>query len=734
MTEMAKEPSIDVRARRILNGETLQGEPKELGNIGVCDAGRDRGTLYLLVHAQGARRAYAESLLVETITEFYKKIPGSMTGALMTAIRQGNAVLCRDNHMSMRNEQTLAGVYCAVVRPEHDLVLAYAGPSVALMVSEDRSVEHLPSGMEQVMPSESDRAQKAGNSLGINLEIEPYLFSSGYQPGDMLVLGSPSLLDSTISDEELANALYEEGVDGVPPARDLTALSISYLPAGVEPHHEPDVAPPPPLQSAPRNLSAGQVVRTLSGLFKPKAQPAPAEPEPTDQASPTEAPPAAAEAPAGIPSWVESTGAIKQEPERETEKEKEQGESNPPSRSLPSLSIPKLSMPQVMKSRAWLLLVPVAIVLLAVFAVWWQGKQQADTKNKQFQALVSQAEVKRTQAQTTFDRPTAINIFKDAQSLVDQALTIKKDDPAAVALRDTIAHDMDDIRLLTRLDASQVTTLATFTTPGAALSDVVSDGSSLFVLDQGSQKVYRFLLNAQGSGLQPTSTVSILLSKGDQIGGIVIGDLINMTIIPSGNARRMVVLESGGNLVQYDPASGLKILPVKDSLTWRKAQAIGGYSGNFYVLDTLANNILRYRPDTRGYEGTPSSYLLDKVELVNAVDMAIDGDFYVLMVNGQIVWLTGGKQQQFTIEGLDQPMAAPVAIYTTDTIDSLFISDPGNARIVRLTKQGALQHQYVLQGDSGGGFQRLRGIFVDEKNNGIFAIAGTNLLYMAMGK
>ena len=721
---------LEVSARRTLNGVRLEGEPHELGNIAICHCGRERGSLYVLVQAEGPRSAEVESIVLDAITDFYKQASGSsVTGALMGAIKEANTVLFDDNKVSMRNQQTRAGVYCAVMRPGQDVVLAYAGPSVALLITDDATT-HLPSGSERVDMVTGRRTPSQTTPLGANPEIDPFLFKSPFLPGDILVLATPSLLSSGIDDEELTNALHEEGVDGLSTSGDGAMLVLSNPDSfGTA----PPAAPPP----APEDTSASKaasLVTTLTALLRPKAhaQSEPAEepieaedqPElvapvaPAPQPTPKPAPVSAATAPTTpLPDWLDDKSKSSRRFDR--------------GRTTNAGAGRRLSLPH---SSRWLVMVgaALAVVLLVAAVLWWQGKQQAQARENQYQSLLSQAESARTLGQASFDSSQALKNLTEAQALVDQALLVKPEGAEALALRDGIVRDMDEAKGVTHLDPSQVTTLYTFGAAGSNPTRLIGDGSNLYVLDKGEQKVYKFALNAQGNALQQGGD-SVLLRKGDQVGGTVVGDLVDIAWIPEGGSRRtanLVALESGGNLIQYDAAKGLSVLPVKDINTIRKVQSTGGYGGNFYVLDSVANSTKRWRPQGKGYEGAPQEYLQTNVELINAVDMAIDGDIFALLVNGQIVWLSNGRPQPFPIEGLDKPMAAPVSIFTNSGTDAIYVADPTNARIVKLGKQGAVQRQLVFN-EGSGSFERLRGVFADDNKKSIYATAGTQLLQIA---
>jgi hypothetical protein len=396
---------------------------------------------------------------------------------------------------------------------------------------------------------------------------------------------------------------------------------------------------------------------------------------------------------------------------------------------LPSLHLPRLAIAPLQIGAL------VGVVLLIVCAFWWQARVQAQAREQRFQNLIAEAEQKRTLGQASLDRTQALGYLKDADALALEALAVKPDAPEVGALRDGILRDMDVAKGVVRLTTAQLTTLYTFTATGTAPDRVVGDGANLYVLDKGDQKVYRFIVTAQGNGVQSAGD-PVIVRKGDQVGGRVVADILDIAWVPEGGNRKtanLLILDSGGTLLQYDTAKGLSVLPVNTGTAWRKVQSTGGYSGNFYVLDNLADTILRYRAGARGYEDAPSPYLLTKVDLTSAVDMAIDGDIFVLMVNGQIHWLSGGRPQTYSIEGLDRPLSAPVAIFTNEGSQSVYVSDPSNSRVVVFGKQGGMQKQFVYE-DNVGTFQRLRGVFADEKKLSLYVTAGTKLFHIAMPK
>lgn len=697
---MANQGVVNVSALRIRGGERMIGAPAQMGNMGVCQGGRDKGTLYVLVNAEGGQSDHMEKRLVKTIIDAFQK-PGqaTMTGTLKSAIRAANTLLYDDNKDSFAKDQTRAGVYCAVFQPGEQLKMAYAGPAVAFVVT--------PSGIERMYSQFTPPPMRPGSrvlppedDLGVREDIEVGMYSADFRPGDILVLGSPEVLDCGLDDEELGNALSELGVDGLPDVRDMTALVVDYV---GEATSSAVVATGAAGGSgaAGRLRAAGQ---RLAARFSRSSAPDHTAPDATAPAAPD----------AGIPDWLD----------RPTASTRPRPHAAAPRLSLRGMRAPRLRIP-------WRYVAVVAAVIVAIVGIAWLRNYSAEqSRTRTYQNLMTQAQAKLTLGQASLDRNEAITHLQAAQDLAVQALAIKPQAAEAMALRDTIVRDMDEAKGVLRMAAAQITPLYTFAAAGATPGRIVGDGFNLYVLDKGEQKVYKFVLTPQGNGLMSGGD-SVLLRKGDQVGGTVIGELADIAWIPAGGSRatsNLVVLESGGALIQYDVTKGLSIVPVKDASTWRKAQATGGYGGNFYVLDNLDSSILRYRPTTRGtYDDAPSAYLQTKVELASAVDMAIDGDIFVLMVNGQILWLSGGRPQQFTLQGFDAALSAPVALFTNDGSASIYAADPSNTRVVKLSKQGVLQKQFVFDD-----FARLRGVFADEKKLSLYVTAGNKLLHLVL--
>ena len=161
---------------------------------------------------------------------------------------------------------------------------------------------------------------------------------------------------------------------------------------------------------------------------------------------------------------------------------------------------------------------------------------------------------------------------------------------------------------------------------------------------------------------------------------------------------------------------------------------MGGYFGNFYILDPQAGQIFRYVPSTEDYSIPPQNYFPDDVavDLTGAVDMAIDGFIYVLYADGTIRKFEGGEATTFQVAEIDKPLGRSTAIYTApdDVAQYLYVADAGNKRVVQLNKDGRFVRQFKPRDEQSVDFNTLRSIFVDELGGKLYLL-NDSALYVA---
>ena len=384
-----------------------------------------------------------------------------------------------------------------------------------------------------------------------------------------------------------------------------------------------------------------------------------------------------------------------------------------------------------------LVLIALIIPLVMFFIVVMTRIQYERIRQEHFSSLQAMAQSRYDTALKMPSRAEMRQRLYDALATSEEGLAINPDDEALNTLRRRIHHKLDEIDVVRRL--FHLWKLAELEDDALSPTDssrIVIHGIDVFLLNRGSSRVYKYLLNEAGDALQSPDSSPILVQKGELRGGIQLGDMVDIAWMEAGGQRTLstfVVLERAGSLLAYDPQQGIDVLPVADSDIWLKPQAIAGYYGNLYVLDPLLSRILKYMPTDNAYTNPPSDYLdpqLD-VDLTGAVDLAIDGNVYVLFADGQVKKFLKGDPQSFALQGLPSPMRSPTTIFVSGPQEAeargyVYITDTGNERIVQFDKSGNYVRQFKAQSGEKH-MENLRGIYVDEEMERMFILSGKTL-------
>ncbi len=249
---------------------------------------------------------------------------------------------------------------------------------------------------------------------------------------------------------------------------------------------------------------------------------------------------------------------------------------------------------------------------------------------------------------------------------------------------------------------------------GSAAEQMDVRVDSKYVIDATTGRVVSFVTAKQGA---------TVLRKGDLVSSVTIQDPIAVI----NRALSVLVLDSRYNLVSLQADQNPRLLRIEGTETWRTPVAFDNFNNNVYVLDPGANAIHKYQATAGGYEVGPSSYVLPsaEVDLSRAIDLAIDGDVFVLMADGSVLRLSGGQREPFEITGLDGDTLKATRIFTEVDTDSLYLIDSANKRIVEIDKRedsaGAFVRQFKYAG-SDDFFADIRSIWVSESDGKLIVL------------
>lgn len=277
----------------------------------------------------------------------------------------------------------------------------------------------------------------------------------------------------------------------------------------------------------------------------------------------------------------------------------------------------------------------------------------------------------------------------------------------------------------------RISTLMDFSAPASKPAKVIVTGIDTYVLDPGADRLYKYLLSPNGEALQPLAVDPIMLRKGDVIGNVVVGELVDMTWMEASGERRassLLILDEQKRVFEYDPIAGLRHIAVPYNSAWKQPKAMAGYFGILYLLDTIDNQVLRYLPSSSGYVSPPFDYIVDSVEIGGALDMAVNGSVYILLADGTIMKFIDGRKVPFPMISLDKPLRFPTSIFVDSNDPGAFVyaTDFGNRRVVQFDQNGAFIRQFKSSNPSA--LSQLMDIFVDERAGRFYILDGNRLL------
>jgi hypothetical protein len=654
---------------------------------------RKEGSLYILVELAGDHLSqdaiYGE--LVRATSEEYFRARGSITARLRQAIRAANSFLLQENLRSLPQEQRTGGITCAALR-EGNIYVTQAGPA-AVYVSSKGELTSFP---------ESELTAEEAPPLGLKREVPVRFYYRKMGDGDVVLLANSSLAQQ-FSSEQIAQVVVEEDVElalanlaELTGGGDTSVMVIRVVPAGETPRVKSEVTRRPAMAgigvAAKERLPHpdwGRVGRGMGSLLGGSLR--------------------------GLGSFLRR---LLPEPTLSPAKAKE-----PPT---PSERVIRPGQPYLAAEghrTLWMgvaMAIPVIVIVL-VIAVYWQ---QGTARQARFEELVAQAQQQVALAEQMDEATARGHLLKALDSLAE-AEKLWPDKPPLPDLQEETANKLNAIDRVSELH--WISPLWEYSEPGSDPSRVIVSGIDLYVLDKGLDRVYKHLLDETLQALQELEVEPVLLRKGDQRDAIVVSELVDVVWVEAQGGRlrnSLLVLESGGGLLEYDATRGISVLPIGGSEGWVQPQIAGTYQGNFYLLDSGLNQVLRYEPD---YAGLPEQYFVTpgEVDLAGVVDMAIDGQVYILYADGRIVKCLGGQPAPFELTGLYEPLRNPTAIFTSEEAEFLYVADAGNKRIVQLSKEGRFLRQF--KAGRGEALDQLKGLFASETYHRLYFVSGNKL-------
>ena len=723
---MSDSPGINVGQTRLSAGHrsatSAAGHftaPRQLGR------GRKSGVLYALAAIEDDPNEIIARTIVETVGRTFQSTSGSLTARLRRAVQAGSAALLQENLDVVSRSPRSGGVACAVLRGD-DLYMAQAGTTVACICRRG-ALDRLP---------DSDPDEPSGRAFGRRHDPDVRLTYHTVKPGDSVMLADAGLVKQA-SDDILAQALsfadagpsLDSLAQSLPtgegailvlatPGRSSTPVPVpSAVPAVGLPGERPSAVPgePPEIAVDPSDYTRPEHdQRAQDRSFRP---PAPASPAVGERlTSIREAAGKGLAAMGRVASdWFRRLMPGDRGPYR--------GLRRPTDRELRR----QTDSTDYPIWRPIALILPVIVVLLVAGTYWKKGWD----RQARYDQLMAEVE-KQLEIAATADKVISRQALETALSTLEEAAEIPAHQEAISMLQADVQKQLDTLNKAVRLD--HVEHLHTYP-PIGEVDQIVVHGADIYVLDRLTDRVYYHRLNEAGTALE-SDEETLLVRKGDQPdAAAVVGELVGMTWMPSGEGRQtgaLFLLGRNGLLLAHDPTWERQVgtmLPASE--TWQYPVDVSSYMGRFYVLDPGLRQVLRYRASGAGFDSPPEKYFAEgKEDMAGAIDMAIDGFIYLLFEDGRLEKYLSGEPVPLTLNLAGQSLQQPSAIYTAPDagVQFLYVADPSASRVLRCDKDGRLIQQFVLQDNDA--LSHVRDIFVDEVGSRLFFLS-SNRLFVA---
>lgn len=343
---------------------------------------------------------------------------------------------------------------------------------------------------------------------------------------------------------------------------------------------------------------------------------------------------------------------------------------------LPKLKTAYQTADTQTRSKILFAVVGTAVFLIAaiVFGIW--KHQQLSALEKQYE----QAVLKPTQLQ------------QEAKHLLenDPVLAREKANQALQELEQLRPQFDRYHQLKTKLDAA-VATAQSFATEISGQQEL-SDLQVFFDLRLADGSFLANSMHVVGNTLyfldQEKRQVVSLNRETKQFNSFSLGEsqvIADWAVAP----KNLYILGSGitGYGLGDNKANQLKEVGDSD----REGTILRQFDSYLYVFNPAKRNIFRFTFTSSGLS-QGIGWITDKKNLdFNQVrDMAVDGSVWLTTKDGKVLKYVQGQSQAFTIDGMTEPFLSALQVSTSEADDHLYLLEPEKARIVILSKTGAL--------------------------------------------
>lgn len=327
------------------------------------------------------------------------------------------------------------------------------------------------------------------------------------------------------------------------------------------------------------------------------------------------------------------------------------------------------------------------VIFLAIGLIKITINNQKNTNLKsQGDALAALDSARSTYAKALDDLGNKKTGAKDeliqAREFARKATSDKAIHDEAINLLNQIQVKLDELNNATRISADKE---PDFSLAGNNLK-IIAVGASIYSFDADG-KINNF--DTRNKNITPV--VSLGSSDG-KVKDLTFSDNYNSIYIYT-DASKVKQLNLSTNALT-------DALVTDTSGKWENSVAISLFSTNLYLLDADAGQIWKHTASDSGYSKGSAYIPKPTVSIKGAVDLAIDGDVYILQADGSTVRVKKSVvDSAFNLNAPPTPdnkIAGPEKIYAGTDSSLIYILDKTANRVLQFSKTGAYQKQFVL--------------------------------------
>lgn len=357
---------------------------------------------------------------------------------------------------------------------------------------------------------------------------------------------------------------------------------------------------------------------------------------------------------------------------------------------------------QEQKKKTALSVAIVLIVLLALSGVLGLRQRRINLFRATYEQRLSQAEEKLEEAATLSDlNPVRTReLVSQVQTSIEQLKAEGVEDARLAQLKARMGEVLGTALGEHRLEGSLFLDLSVIR-DGLSGVSLVASGEEVLLFDQEGGRLVSFDFAGRDAKV---------LAGGEQIEGSQLAAFY---------AGRPFVLRQG-KVFEIEQGRAKEVVVGED---WGEIILFEAYAGNLYLADRQNGEVWRY-PAIEGGFGQAQPWFAEGISkgFSETKDLAIDGSIWFLEEGGEIKKYTLGAPESFSLLGFAEALSQPVALFTSDTLDNLYLLDPQASRVVVFDKKGEYQKAIIWEG-----IGEARDLAVSEKEGKILLLTGNKI-------